>query len=204
MRWQSLEDPEFISRTLVSNMQVKSLLSKKFCKITEEFVIASSFSSSYLCVISHWECWRWWLLFRLLIQWRKKFSSVSFRPFLIINDPMSTNTKTLNFYFFFNQVPVFFAHTMSVILVNCLCPVSCQTSGARRSWGRASVLSFSKFIVIFMPIVVYVYTSHIFILLVVSCFWSKQSVPNFHGSYGESGVWKRVQNRVFFSLLLNY
>lgn len=105
---------------------------------------------------------------------------------------------------FFNQVPVVFAHTMTASFINRLCPVRCQTSGARRSWGQASVLSFSKFIVIFMPIVVYVYTSHIFILLVVSWFWSKQSVPNFHGPYGESGVWKHVQNRVFFSLLLNY
>lgn len=131
----------------------------------------------------------------------KKKLFFSFRQFLIINDPVSTNTKPLNFFSFLNQVPVLFAQTMGGILVIHLCPVRCQTSEFQRSWGQASVLSFSKLIVIFMPIVVCVlHVLHIFILLVV-WFWNNE-YPIF--MVPTVSLVSENMFRIDFSLFLNY
>lgn len=74
--------------------------SKKFCKITEEFNIASSFRSSYLHVISHFITENAGDVFCFSFSFSEEniAFSLSDRSY---HDPVSTNTKTFNSYFLF-------------------------------------------------------------------------------------------------------
>lgn len=96
--WQSLEDSGFASRCLTSKCSL--YCSKKFCKITEEFNIASSFRSSYLHVISHFITENAGDVFCFSFSFSKEniAFSLSDRSY---HDPVSTNTKTFNSYFLF-------------------------------------------------------------------------------------------------------